>query len=286
MQNETLKINPKYGPWAMIIGASEGIGRSFAEQLAAARINLILVARRQDALDQAAAEIRARHAIEVDVHVADMAALGLEGQLDRIIGGRDIGLLIYNAGAVHGANSFLDDPLDKALGLVKLNCISPLTLIHRLGRSMRARGGGGVILMSSLSALAGSPYVATYAATKSFDLILGEGLWGEMSADNIDVLCLIAGATMTPSMERSGMRFSPPGTPPGPGTFIPMASGDVAREGLENLGRHPVWVAGEGNRQAAEGIRQAPRDAAIQGMGSAAAGLYGKPWPMVGQSSR
>ncbi|HEB90663.1 MAG TPA: SDR family NAD(P)-dependent oxidoreductase, partial [Deltaproteobacteria bacterium] len=137
----------RYGPWALIAGGSEGIGLSFARRLAARGIHLVLLARRRKPLEEAASLLREEYGVEVRVHAVDLSARDLDRLLDDILHGLEIGLLIYNAGATHGAGLFLDAPLDAARRLVDLNCHGPLVLCHRLGRSMRERGRGGIILL-------------------------------------------------------------------------------------------------------------------------------------------
>lgn len=274
----------KYGPWGLIAGGSEGIGRSFALQLASRGLDLILVARRQEPLDATAREIRERFDVQVSTHTADLAALDSQRGLDDLIDGREVGMLVYNAGATHGAGFLVDSPLEDALALVRLNCMGPLTLVHGLGSRMRARGRGGIILMSSMLALGGGGYVATYAATKAFDRVLAEGLWWEFGAFGVDVLGLIAGATETPAMERSTVRFDRPGTAAGDTAvqklnIAPMTPEEVAGEALEHLGRGPTWIAGERNRVTADRLSRTPRDEVVRLMSEASAKLHGLPLP-------
>ncbi|MCG3171286.1 MAG: putative oxidoreductase [Pseudomonadales bacterium] len=279
-EQEQLRFAQRYGPWAFVAGGSEGIGRSFAEQLAARGLDLILTARRQAPLDEVAAAVSRTYGVRVSTHALDLTAPDLGARAAAIVGEREVGMLVYNAGATHGAGFLVDDELDKALGLVRLNCIGPLTLVHLLGSRMKERGRGGIILMSSLSALAGGGYVATYAATKSFDKVLAEGLWWELGASGVDVLGLLAGATTTPAMERSSVRFDRSDVPEANAAvqtlgIVPMSSGDVAREALEQLGQGPVWIAGERNRATAERIAATPRAEAVRLMSEASARLHG-----------
>ena len=263
----------RYGPWALIAGGSEGIGLSFARRLAARGIHLVLLARRRKPLEEAASLLREEYGVEVRVHAVDLSARDLDRLLDDILHGLEIGLLIYNAGATHGAGLFLDAPLDAARRLVDLNCHGPLVLCHRLGRSMRERGRGGIILLGSMSGMAGSAWVATYSATKSFEVVLAEGLWAELRAFGVDVLALVAGATDTPSMARSGIGFSERDG------MSPMQPDEVAEEGLAHLSRGPVHVAGAANRAVAELLRS-DRRRAIELLSAGAARLYGKPHPL------
>lgn len=282
--SDTSKFAEKYGPWALIAGGSEGIGRSFALQLAAQGLNLILLARRAGPLEATADEIRSRFDVRVCTQAVDLTNPDLSQCLNEIIAGREIGMLIYNAGAVHGASLLLDRPLQDALSLVNLNCVGPLTLVHSLGMPMRARGRGGIVLMSSMSALGGVGYSATYSATKAFDRVLAEGLWWEFGAFGVDVLGLLAGATATPAMTRSNARFERAHTVSDspvaePQAMAPMDPDDVAREALGHLGKGPIWMAGETNRAIADLFARTPREEVIRRMSETSAKLYGLPLP-------
>jgi short-subunit dehydrogenase len=277
----TTSFSEKYGPWAVIAGGSEGIGKSFAEQLAGLGINLILMSRRADLLQKVKEDLESRYGVEVVGVTLDLTAPDLREKIDEISEQYDIGLLIYNAGAVHGAAPFLDESAEKLLNLINLNCTGPLLMAHKFGQQMRRRGRGGMILMSSMSALAGGAYIATYAATKAFDMILAEGLWDEFRCYGIDVLGLVAGATATPAMMNSGVTFDESPAAAGAGqAIVPMHSNDVASEGLENLGKVPIHVAGARNIVAAQTMREADRATAIVGMGMATAKLYSKSYPI------
>lgn len=266
----------RFGPWALVAGASDGIGESFARQLAERGLNVALLARREALLEEVAAGLRADHGVETRVVVADLTAEDLDQRLARGTDDLEIGLLVYNAGAVHGARHFHDQPVEHAMGLVHLNCRGPVLLSHRLGGRMRQRGRGGMLLLTSMAALSGSSYTAAYCATKSFDLILAEALWHELGPQGVDVMAVIAGATRTPSMLSSNEAFEDY-----PGIMEPS---DVASGALANLGRGPVWVAGEANRAAARGILPVPRTGLINGMAQATAELYGLPFvEMKGQ---
>tara|TARA_R110002072_G_scaffold1815_6_gene15278 strand:+ start:2154 stop:2537 length:384 start_codon:yes stop_codon:yes gene_type:complete len=115
----------QYGPWALIAGGSEGIGLCFAGQLAEARLNLMLLARRLEPLLAAQEQLYRDFSVEVRTHTMDLAAADLEEQLENVTEGIDIGPLIYNAGAIHGAGLFLDEPLQKTRSLIHLNCLGP-----------------------------------------------------------------------------------------------------------------------------------------------------------------
>ncbi len=223
-------IGERYGPWALIAGGSEGIGLEFARLLAAEGVNLLLIARREEPLVSAREQIIREFSVEVHCRTLDLSSPSLEGELDAVLGDIEVGLLVYNAGATHGAGLFLDEPLDKSRRLVSLNCDAPVVLCHRLGGEMRRRGRGGILLMSSMSGLTGGAYIATYTASKSFDIVLAESLWAELKPCGIDVLGLIAGATDTPAMRDSGVMLGDSA----------MSPADVAAEGLAALGGPPA----------------------------------------------
>jgi uncharacterized protein len=282
--NTDTAFHQKYGPWALVAGGSEGIGKSFALQLAAQGFDLILLARKDDVLQETAREVRSRFGVDVVAHSFDLAAPDLASRLQAVVGERDIGLLVYNAGASGSSQPFLDQSLGELSHLVRLNCDGPLVLGHVIGNHLRRRGRGGMIFLSSMGGFFGTAYVSAYAATKAFDMILAEGLWAELRSANIDVMTLIAGATDTPAMYRIDPGFKAnTDSSGGQGLERPplMSSDDVAREGLEYLGKGPAQVAGEANRAIAAMFAQAPREAMIEAMSAASAGLFNKPWPDV-----
>jgi short-subunit dehydrogenase len=260
----------QYGPWALIAGGSEGIGLCFARELAAAGINLVLLARRMEPLEAAKLQVLKEFPVEVRIHSLDLTSQDLEEQLIKVTNGLDIGLLIYNAGAIHGAGLFLDEPLEKTRKLVQLNCLGPAIFSHHLGNAMRQRGRGGILLMSSLSGLTGGAYIAAYAATKAFDIVLAESLWAELAPCGVHVLSLVAGATDTPAMTASGIRFE------AGHAMDPMT---VAMEGLAQLPHGPLHVAGDNNRLGATILRGEDRRQSVALMSAGSAGLYGLPVP-------
>ncbi len=262
----------QYGPWALIAGGSEGIGLCFARLLAAEGINLVLLARRNAPLQAAQEHLLRDYSVDVRIQQLDLTASNLEEQLIGVTDGLDIGLLIYNAGAVHGAALFLDEPLTKVRNLIQLNCMGPAIFCHHLGNRMRQRGRGGILLMSSMSGLTGGAYIAAYAATKAFDIVLAESLWAELAPCGVHVLSLVAGATDTPAMSASGIRFE------AGQAMDPMA---VAREGLAQLPHGPLHVAGDNNRLGAAILRGEDRRQSVALMSAGSASLYELPVPQL-----
>jgi short-subunit dehydrogenase len=259
----------RYGAWALVAGASDGLGEAYAHEAASRGLNVVLLARREGMLKDVASHLEGRHGVMTKTIVADLTSPELHDVVSAGVAGLEVGLLIYNAGAVHAAAKFLDRPLEDARTLINLNCHGPATLAHLLGQPMKARGRGGMIFTSSMAAMAGSAYIATYAATKSFDIIFAEALWQELQGEGIDVLSVIAGATKTPSMLRSLESFSERAD-----LALPDA---VAREALDHLGVGPSCVPGDANKQAAAYLWPRSRVATSLVMSQATAQMYGLP---------
>src|SRR5579862_2880014 len=160
----------RYGPWALVAGASAGLGAAFAEQLAARKLSLILIARQRPLLEELAARLGREHGVSVRVAAADLGAPDLLATARAAADGVEVGLVVYNA-AFSLIGRFLEQPLDEKLRIIDVNCRGPLILADEFGRAMAQRRRGGILLMSSLAGARGSPLVATYAATKAFNLV-------------------------------------------------------------------------------------------------------------------
>lgn len=260
----------KYGPWAVVAGASNGIGLGYAQQLAARDVGVVLVSRSDAALAEAEAQIVARHpGARTRRCVADLTAPDIAETIAAATDDLDVGALVYNAGAVHGAGLFHERPVDDAMFLVHLNCRGPVVLSHHFARRFVARGSGGIVLMSSMAALAGSGYVAAYSATKAFDINLAEGLAVELAPHGVDVLAMVAGATDTPALAASGARTDG-------SAFTLMDPEEVAREALDALGTTSFVVAGD-NKTNYEAMRSLPRTQITQFMTQGSSYLYDLP---------
>jgi short-subunit dehydrogenase len=257
-----------YGPWALVAGASEGLGAEFAEQLAARGLNLVLVARRADLLKSLGQSLSEKYAIAVRDLALDLAEPDAADHLVQATQDIEIGLLVYNA-AYSAIGSFFERPLDDHLLELATNCRTPLALVHTLGRRMLARGRGGILLMSSLSAQQGSPYIANYAATKAYNWILAEGLWDELRRQGVDVLVCCAGAISTPNYDASAPNqasrlFA--------GATTPQA---VVASALAGLGKGPEVVPGLGYRLSAFAMQHLlPRKLAVRIMGNVLRSMY------------
>jgi len=189
----------------VVAGASAGLGEAFARALAARGLHLLLLARRGDALARLADDLRRAHGVEVRTLALDLGAPGLEAAVRGAVAGLEVGLLVHNA-AASAIGPFLDRPLSAQLEVLEVNCRSTLVLCHLLGGEMARRGRGGLLLMASLAGGQGNPWLASYAASKAFEIVLAEGLWAELRGRGVDVLACRAGATRTPGFAASRPR--------------------------------------------------------------------------------
>lgn len=227
----------KYGPWAVITGGSEGVGRSFALRLAATGLNLLLVARKPGPLEECADLCRA-HGVEVRTLSADLTELSSADVVAEAVGDVEVGLLVHNAGANTHSAEFLDGDLAAFQRVIDLNITTPLALVHHFGAAMRSRRRGGILLVGSLAGYLGSNRHTVYGGVKAFGRIFAESLWLELRDDNVDVLELVLGVTRTPAMDRVGLNFDIPG-------MAVSEPDDVAAEGLAALGQGPVHVVSQ-----------------------------------------
>ncbi len=257
----------KYGPWAVIVGGSEGVGAAFARHLAADGINSVLVARTAARLEATAADVRT---LGVDVRTVpvDLLSDDAASKIGAATGDLDVGLLILNAGANTYGHDFVSGDLARLRHMVTLNIDRQLELVHHFGAGLVERGRGGIILVGSLAGYLGTSHESVYAGSKAFSRVFAEGLWAELSPQGVDVLELVLGVTRTPAMERAGLRFDLPGLNVADPT-------DVAAEGLAHLTDGPVWVAG-GNYEAAQKRSRFPRDVMVRKASDAIAAMMGR----------
>lgn len=197
----------KYGPWAMVTGASDGIGQAFARLLAAEGLHLVLVARREPLLAALAAELTQAHGVHCRVLCADLAdPVALRRVIDAACD-LDIGLLVAAAG-FGSSGPLLDSDLGVATAMVDLNCSAVLALAWHLGRRFAQRGRGGVVFMSSLLAFQGTPHAANYAATRACIQTLAEGLRVEWAAHGVDVIASAPGPIRSGFAQRADMQMA------------------------------------------------------------------------------
>ena len=231
----------RFGPWALVTGASSGIGREFADQLAACGLNLVLTARRADILDQLGKELSARYGIEYRPVPLDLAALDAPAVLADATADLDIGLLVSNAGDMLLGELVGHDPA-ALLREAQLNAFTHLSLTRDFASRLVERERGGMLLVSSMAGLQGVPHIANYSAAKAYVVALGEAVHHELAPHGVHVTVLIPGATNTPMVARFGALDTPMGR-----LLMPAAA--CAREGLVALQRNrAVHISGRMNR--------------------------------------
>lgn len=260
-------FHQRYGPWAVIAGASEGIGRAFADALAEKGVNVVMIARRRELLEAEAHTLRRRHKVEVETHSLDLGAPDLGERFEAILAGKDVGTLIYNA-CYSKIARYVDSDLASKIATIDVNCRGPVVLTSALAPRLVTRGRGAIVLMSSMAGNQGSAMVATYAASKAFDTVLGEGLWAELSPKGVDVLVCVAGATSTPSFLAQTPEHKRK-------QVFPMTPESVARGALANLRNGPVHYAGPLNTFIASATRMVGRRAAVSFMSKNTTKVYG-----------
>jgi short-subunit dehydrogenase len=249
----------RYGPVALVTGAGVGIGAEFARQLAARGLDLVLVARRAEKLEQVASELRAAYGISAQVAPMDLTAPDLPTRLEAALDGRDVGLVVSNAGR-YGFGRFLDASLAHELEGVDVNVRAPLVLAHVFARRLCARGRGGMIFLSSTGAFQGTPFAAGYGAAKAHTLTLAEALAWELAPFGVDVLAVCPGPVATEGTAEMDTSSFPIG---------PMQAEPVVRTALEALGRRSAVVPGLSNALVATlGKHLLPRSANTKLMGA------------------
>ncbi len=230
----------RYGPWALVTGCAreQGLGYGFARQLAAGGQDLVLVDVAGDELKLRAQALRERHGVEVRVAEIDMGARDCLEQVVAATEGCELGLLVANhVFAPYQPPRFLDMSLATHEQMLDVNARAYTRLIHTFGRRFVARGRGGIVIVSSASALVTAPFTAGYAANKAYQLALGEALWYELRGTGVDIQVLTPGLVRT---ELPGMA--------GFSRRMMMEVDQVVAESLRQLGRRHRLIPGRLNR--------------------------------------
>jgi hypothetical protein len=245
----------QYGPWAMVTGASDGIGREFARELAQGGLNLILVARRRPLLQQLADELTRQHRIETQVIAADLTH---DADVERVIVATkdtDVGLLVASAG-FGTSGAFIGSNLEQELNMLTVNCRAVLMMTHHYGQAFARRQRGGIILLGSLVGFQGVPNAAHYAATKAYIQSLAEGLHVELSPLNVDVLAVAPGPIDSGFAARANMQMQ-----------LSAKPDTVAAEALAALGRSTTVRPGRISKMLELALTLLPRSRRVHMMG-------------------
>jgi short-subunit dehydrogenase len=245
----------RYGPWAVVTGASSGIGREIARGLAAAGMNLVLVARRRDVLERLASDIGVHREGKIRVIAADLASRSALETVEEATQDLDVGLLVAAAG-FGTSGPFLNSSLEEELEMLDVNCRAPLRMALHFGRRFARRGRGGIVLMSSIVGFQGTPNAAHYAATKAYVQTLAEALHVELAPVGVDVLASAPGPTDSGFAARARMQMG-----------VALEPEDVARSTLRSLGHTSTVLPGALSKLLAYSLVPLPQWARVRIMG-------------------
>jgi hypothetical protein len=241
------------GKWALVTGASAGIGKALAEELALGGTNLVLTARRRERLELLAQELRTKHKIQTEIFVADLERTSAPREIFDFTEtkGLTIELLVNNAGfGQYGELQTIE--IKRLLEMVQVNCSAVLQLTRLYLPGMVVKQSGDVLIVASTASFQAVPYISTYAATKAFDLFLAEGLAEEMKPHGVRVCALCPGTTTSEFHEVAGHPSRSKGRE--------QSAETVARNGLKALASGKSYViSGLGNYLGAHGGRLVPR---------------------------
>lgn len=263
LRSRSRSLLSAYGPWAVVTGASDGIGRAIAAELAGQGFSLVLVARRQAALDEVADRLAAQCGIQARALAADLASPVEVARLDVETRDLDVGMLVAAAG-FGGGGPFVDARPEVELGMIDVNCRAVAQSAQDFARRFVARGRGALVLMSSLVAFQGVPRAANYAATKAYVQTLAEGLSVELKVRGVDVLASAPGPVLTGFGARAGMTIASGQTPE-----------DVARGTLRALGKKTTVRPGLLAKALEASLSPLPRTLRVRAMGRVMAGMTG-----------
>jgi uncharacterized protein len=266
-------FHARYGTWAVVAGASMGIGAALSHEAARRGLNVVLLARGKEQLEATAAEVAARHGVEVRAIAADLASPDIGDIVADATGDLDVGLFVYNA-AVGPNSRFIDGDLGLHLLSVDVNCRTPVILCHHFGNRLAARGRGGIVMISSMGGTQGAVNFSTYNAGKAFEWILTESLWTELADADVDAVTVFVGATSSLNynsfmetldpelcnrpdtddpLDRARSRLTRPSTPD-----------EVATASYDGLGRGPVAYVSPDDEFVSRRCFSLPRDQATR----------------------
>ncbi|HEY2580866.1 MAG TPA: SDR family NAD(P)-dependent oxidoreductase [Mucilaginibacter sp.] len=264
-----MTFKEKYGNTALIAGASEGMGAAYAYALAERGLDLVLIARRKEQLEETTSKIKARFDVKVLQVICDLAEADATGQIINAIGDMTIDFMVYNA-ALSYIGPYLATDLSTHTNIAVVNTLTPLSMLHYLGGKMVERKKGGIVLMASIAGFQGSGYLSSYAATKAFNRVLAEGLWYEWRPHGVDVIACCAGATATPNYLNTNPGKASPLEPK------PQLPEQVVEECLRKIGKTPSFISGTGNKLVTFLMQHIfPRKKAIEMMGDSMMKMYG-----------
>jgi uncharacterized protein len=224
-KNKASKLFSRYGPWAVITGASDGIGLELAKGLAQAGLNVVLIARRKEVLEKIALQLQKDYKVQTKVLSTDLADSEAVQVVIASTKDLEVGLFVASAG-FGSSGDFLKTDLNTELAMIDVNCRAVLEMTHHYSKRFAAQKRGGIILMSSLVAFQGVPKSANYAATKAYIQSLAEGIHGELREFGVDVLASAPGPVQSGFANRANMQMG-----------MSLTPDVVAKKTLEALGK-------------------------------------------------
>lgn len=246
-KREKIRLKTKYGEWAVVTGASSGIGEALAKNLAEAGLNIVLVARRELVLEQVALQLRNEYKIQTKVIAVDLSdQMGVQKVLDQTKN-LNVGLMVAGAG-FGTSGAFVKADLAKELNMIQVNCSALLTMTLHFTKVFAARNRGGIILLSSMVGFQGVPYAAHYAATKAYVQSLGEALYVELHPLGVDVLAAAPGPVSSDFAKRANMKLG-----------RALRPQDVAAPILRSLGKKGTVLPGFLTKLLVGSLRTVPR---------------------------
>ena len=264
-----MNLKEKYGRTALVAGASEGIGAAFSAALASHGMDLVLIARRLEPLEQLADLLENKYKVKITCISCDLSDEDAMQKTEQALRGMEINILVYNA-ALSRIGPFIQNSAEEHCRMARLNMTTPVNMLHFFAGKMLAKGRGALILMTSLAGFQGSAYISVYAASKAFSRVLAESLWYEWKDKGVDIIGCCAGATSTPGFIK---------TKPGKASFIAprvQTPEEVVNECFKKLGKRPSFISGRGNRIASFFMQRVfPRKTAVKIMGNNLRKMYG-----------
>ena len=239
-----MTLREKYGEWGIILGATEGVGKAFAEKIASEGMSVVLVGRREEKLHELGKEISAKYGVDHKVIRTDFSQSGCTDQIFEETKDLDMGFMSYVA-CFHTFGKLQDTPWEKHEQMVNVNVITFLKCFYHYLGIFAKQDRGAIINVSSLTGISSSPYNAQYGAGKSYILKLTEAVACECAKTNVDVEVITLGTTLTPSL-LSNLPGGPAGEAVMKAAMTPEA---CVEEAFENLGKSFSVIAGEHNRQ-------------------------------------
>ena len=268
-----MKHLDNYGPWALVTGASSGIGRAFAVELARAGLCVAITARNGGALAELERELKAEGSPEVRVDPLDMGDANAAHVLSERLSSLDIGLVVVSAG-FGSSGPFLGSDPDVEANMVDVNCRALMQVAHTFGRRMSERDRAGLILLSSIVAFQGAPYAANYAATKAYVQSLAEGIGFETRHTGLRVVACAPGPVRSGFADRAQMAMTNAQSPE-----------SVARGALGKLGRGGTCRPGALTQFLSSSLATLPRWGRIRVMAKIMSGMAGSPGASVSTSA-